>query len=201
MFESPDLNTGSPGTSSQEATPSPLKADVFAEVTKEFQALKDLRGLATKLQCSDLDGDDKASEKGAPSVAAPPAPGADDQDLDGVEPPPPSPDCCGLCRKKARANKSKFCGVCRSDVCAAKRDCEKNEKGPWFAKLMKTGGPDFVDFMSSYVRANGATRRKYSQRCSLDFVRYEEAKRVQTSLKLGFKASSRVGSGLLVCCP
>ena len=54
--------------------------------------------------------------------------------------------------------------------------------------LQKAGGPDFVDFMVDFVRANGVSRRKYSPRGSFDFARHEAARRVQSSLKLGYKA-------------
>ncbi|CAE7256384.1 unnamed protein product, partial [Symbiodinium microadriaticum] len=199
-FDSPE---GQPsltsGPSTQEPTPSPEGQQAVhpsGDVKKEVANLGALQGLARRLSSSDLAGDEKSSDKAspAPSAAAPsvaaPSEAGDPQDPDGVDAPPPPapPGCCDLCRKKQRAAKSKFCGVCRSDVCAAKRGCEKSERGPWFTKLAKTGGAEFVDFMSSYVRANGKTRRKYSQRCNFDFARYEEAKRVQSSLRLGFKA-------------
>ena len=205
-FDSPE---GQPsltsGPSTQEPTPSPEGQQAVhpsGDVKKEVANLGALQGLARRLSSSDLAGDEKSSDKAspAPSAAAPsvaaPSEAGDPQDPDGVDAPPPPapPGCCDLCRKKQRAAKSKFCGVCRSDVCAAKRGCEKSERGPWFTKLAKTGGAEFVDFMSSYVRANGKTRRKYSQRCNFDFARYEEAKRVQSSLRLGFKAGSHVGS-------
>ena len=95
---------------------------------------------------------------------------------------------CSLCMKKKRAQKSKFCHICRADISAAKREADKQSRGKWFAELMKRGGPDFQDFMAAFIRENGQSRRKYSQRGKFDFIRYEEARRVQTSLRLGYKA-------------
>ena len=112
-----------------------------------------------------------------------------DPDGQGLPPPPDAdPNLCNLCRRKARANKSKFCGMCRTDVTAAKRDCDKSGRGKWFARVVKESSTEFEDFMHEYIKANGASRRRYSQRSRFDFCRYEEARKTQNSLKLGFKA-------------
>ena len=41
--------------------------------------------------------------------------------------------------------------------------------------------------MHSFIR-NDKDRRKYSQRTKFDFAKYKEARKIQTSLRLGYKA-------------
>ncbi|CAE7283964.1 unnamed protein product [Symbiodinium sp. CCMP2592] len=109
-------------------------------------------------------------------------------------PPPPADDAgackCNLCQRRRRAQKSKFCSVCRSDVTAAKRDCERpeNDRGQWFTDLLRKGGEPFEDFMQTFIKSNAGSRRKYSQRQRFDFIRYEESRKVQSKLRLGYKA-------------
>ena len=86
------------------------------------------------------------------------------------------------------ANKSKLCNVCKADVQAARREAQDKNEGEWFRNLLRSGGEPLQDFMHEYVKMNGATRRKFSQRVKFDFLKYKEARRIQTSYKLGFKA-------------
>ena len=55
--------------------------------------------------------------------------------------------------------------------------------------------------MHSFIR-NNKDRRKYSQRTKFDFAKYKEARRIQASLRLGYKARrlSTVVSLLPVTC-
>lgn len=109
----------------------------------------------------------------------------------GEQPAPtPQSSLCEVCSKKAKAAKSRFCSVCRSDIVAAKRECDRSgpDRARWFQQLQKKGGEDFIDFMVSYVKENGLSRRRYSQRNSFDFARYEESRKVQSRFRLGYKA-------------
>ena len=95
---------------------------------------------------------------------------------------------CFVRQRREPAKKQKLCAICRSDVSAARRDAENDGKGAWFAKLSKDGGPPFIEFMYEYVKAQSSTRRKHSQRHKFDFIQYVEAKRVQSTFRLGYKA-------------
>ena len=100
---------------------------------------------------------------------------------------------CGLCNIRQRAG----CRICKSDIQAAGREADaKADTKEYFQKLLRSGGPDFLDFMHEFVKNSGMARRKFSQRAKFDFARYREARRVQTAFRLGFKA--RLG-GLGVC--
>ena len=94
---------------------------------------------------------------------------------------------CVLCMKRTRADKSKHCKVCKSDIQAARREAEARGEGKWLAELLKKGGEELVDFMRTFV-SNSGERRKYSNRARFDFISYREARRVQTAFRLGFKA-------------
>ena len=104
------------------------------------------------------------------------------------ETPPGSEAVCFLCNKRPRAKKQRCCTVCKADIQAARRDSETAGEGAWFQTMAKKGGSEFVEFMYEYIKKQSSARRKYSQRLKFDFVSYKEAKRVQSSLKLGFKA-------------
>ena len=96
---------------------------------------------------------------------------------------------CGLCNIRQRANKQKYCRICKSDIQAARREADaKADTKEYFQKLLRSGGPDFLDFMHEFVKNSGMARRKFSQRAKFDFARYREARRVQTAFRLGFKA-------------
>eukprot|EP00971_Amphidinium_carterae_P293237 5822025-Amphidinium_carterae.3 len=100
---------------------------------------------------------------------------------------PADPSMCSLCCKKQRAAKCRYCAVCKSDVQAARREADLAGRLQSFAALAKAGGSEFTDLMHEYVKSN-ASRRKYSQRTKFDFLKYEEARKVQSSLRLGHKA-------------
>ena len=55
---------------------------------------------------------------------------------------------------------------------------------------MKKAGVDFQDFMAEFIRANGSTQRKYSQRVKFDVARYEEARRIQRPCVSGTRLDS-----------
>eukprot|EP00971_Amphidinium_carterae_P352546 6492646-Amphidinium_carterae.4 len=91
------------------------------------------------------------------------------------------PTMCSLCSKKPRAAKCRYCAVCKSDVQAARREADQTGRLQYFASLAKAGGAEFTDMMHEYVKSN-TSRRKYSQRCKFDFLKYEEARKLQSSL-------------------
>ena len=98
---------------------------------------------------------------------------------------------CAICRKRARADKSKRCKICKSDVQAARREADSRGEAKWFGELLTRGGEELTDFMHTY-----GERRKFTNRTRFDFCRYREARRVQTAFKLGFKAP-RIKSWLM----
>lgn len=94
---------------------------------------------------------------------------------------------CNICERRACKLRKKQCGICCADIAAARREAEKAGKSALFREMQRAGGPTFQDFIFNFVKSN-PERRKYEHRRCFDFVRYEQAYRVQTALRLGFKA-------------
>ncbi|CAE7855903.1 unnamed protein product, partial [Symbiodinium sp. KB8] len=144
---------------------------------------KDLSQLLEDVDAAAATPKRNASDTASVAAAAAPA--------EQMPPAPPHGDAsllCTMCGKRAKAAKQKFCSLCRSDVQACQRDAEAHEQGEWFKTLQKQGGADFEDLVFEYVKKQTATRRKYSQRCKFDFLRYKEAVRVKSAFRLGHKA-------------
>ena len=144
---------------------------------------KDLSQLLEDVAAAAATPKSNASDTASVAAAAAPA--------EQMPPAPPHGDAsllCTMCGKRAKAAKQKFCSLCRSDVQACQRDAEAHEQGEWFKTLQKQGGADFEDLVFEYVKKQTATRRKYSQRCKFDFLRYKEAVRVKSAFRLGHKA-------------
>ena len=115
--------------------------------------------------------------------------------LDNHVPPLPASlvdELCSLCRKRRRAKKQKNCLTCKADLAAAKRESERVGELEYFNGLVKAGGPDLEDFLHEYIKNNGESRRRYSQRSRFDWIKYKEARRIQSVFRLGFKARGLV---------
>ena len=184
MFDAPDVEMGMGEPGQPDAT--------------AFTAVKSEPG-ADSMDGVQVSPQKAASEKSdAPSKASDQA-SVEGQDSSAQSPsslPPQNSACiCAICRKRVRADKSKHCKICKSDVQAARREADSRGEAKWFAELLKRGGEELTDFMHTYVQ-NSGERRKFTNRTRFDFCRYREARRVQTAFKLGFKAP-RIKSWLM----
>ena len=98
------------------------------------------------------------------------------------------PDASGLCAVRKGAPKQELCYTCKADVQAARRGAEAKDELAWFEALKRAGGEESAEFMREIVKNNGADRRKYAQRARFDFLKCKEARLVQNSCRLSYKA-------------
>ncbi|CAE7775864.1 unnamed protein product [Symbiodinium sp. CCMP2592] len=178
MFDAPDSGDGL----GMDAPPEqPVKAEPTEPVESPVKGSPGLGLVAdlspAKEKENDVADESMGVESSSASAGVLPAPGGS-----------AGTPTCPLCNLRTAANKSKWCSVCKADVQAARRESQDKGEGEWFRNLLRSGGEPLQDFMHEYVKMNGSARRKYSQRVKFDFLKYKEARRIQTSYKLGYKA-------------
>ena len=176
MFDTPDLGDGLRPASEG----APVKDEQLESPSKGSPGLQAAVFLLEQSPGKDGADDPMSVESSSASAVPPPASGGSAGSAAGL--------MCSLCSTRKAAAKSKWCNICKADVQAARRESQDKGEGEWFRNMLRTAGEPLQDFMHEYVKVNGATRRKFAQRCKFDFLKYKEARRIQTSYRLGYKA-------------